>query len=335
MTESALVRYHTLDRVQFRRIGWQRQQGDVVRHMKCGLAVPACLVQQQHRVHARRQALGEAGEEQVHRHGLRCGQHEGEGVVAAGANGGENVGREKALVAASGWALAAGEPAMTGAAFLALAGLIFTPDLDHLARMSGSDACQLAGEVFWIARAPRRCPWDGRAWPSARTAPCDAAAARGRTACSRHPSAASTWTAMLSRPEPLSPSTSGSGPCSTQARSSSCRPASSFPRRPDRGRSRSPVRPSALCAATAPRNDCRSRPTSLAASARLVPSSACVIASARSAARRSGSVCANLSQCRRVQVGPDHQPSCSHRRLRVRRLGRESQPGSMGHHIKS
>jgi len=88
-------------------------------------------------------------------------------------------------------------------------------------------------------------------------------------------------------------STSGSGPASTQARSSSCRAGLSFPGRPGRGRLRSPARPSALKRTTASRSDWRSRPTRRAASARLAPSNACAIANARKAAQRSASPCAN------------------------------------------
>jgi len=95
--------------------------------VQCRLAVPACLIQQEHGVHACGQSLGEACEEEVHRHGLRLEQDERERVVAAGADGGEDVGREEALVAAPGRALAAGEPAMAGAAFLSFPGLVLTP----------------------------------------------------------------------------------------------------------------------------------------------------------------------------------------------------------------
>jgi len=86
---------------------------------------------------------------------------------------------------------------------------------------------------------------------------------------------------------------STSGPASTHARSSSCRAGLSFPGRPGRGRSRSPARPSALKRTTASRSDWRSRPTRRAASAQLAPSNACAIASARKAAQRSASPCAN------------------------------------------
>ena len=67
----------------------------------------------------------------------------------------------------------------------------------------------------------------------------------------------------------------------------------SFSGRPGRGRSQSPAKPSALKRTTASRNDWRSRPTTRAASARLAPSKACAIATARKAARRSASPWAN------------------------------------------
>ena len=143
--------------------------------------MPACLVQQQHRVHTRRQGLGKAREEEVHGHSLR-GQHEGKRVVAAETDGGEDVGRGEALVAAPRRALTAGEPAMASAPFLALAGFVFTPDLKHLVGVGRGDRRQFGSEVFYRARAPRDRPWDARAWPPDRTGPCDTAAAKGQTA---------------------------------------------------------------------------------------------------------------------------------------------------------
>ena len=120
------------------------------------------------------------------------------------------------------------------------------------------------------------------------------------------------------------PSTSGSGPASTHARSSSCRVGLSFSGRPGRGRLRSPARPSALKRTTASRSDWRSRPTRRAASARLAPSNACAIASARKAAQRSASPCANrrnsaaptssriIKPCAPIRLPPSNTPEGNH-----------------------
>ena len=119
-------------------------------------------------------------------------------------------------------------------------------------------------------------------------------------------------------------SASGSGPASTQARSSSCRAGLSFPGRPGRGRLCSPARPSALKRTTASRSDWRSRPTRRAASARLAPSNACAIASARKAAQRSVSPCANrrnaaaptsfriTKPCAPIRLPPLNKPEGNH-----------------------
>jgi len=144
----------------------------------------------------------------------------------------------------------------------------------------------------------------------------------------------SMWAAMSISRWLLMPSTSGSGPASTHARSSSCRAGLSFSGRPGRGRLRSPARPSALKRTTASRSDWRSRPTRRAASARLAPSNACAIASARNAAQRSASPCAN----RRKSAAPTSfritKPRAPIRLPPFEHAGRESHFSHATDHIR-
>ncbi len=97
---------------------------------------------------------------------------------------------------------------------------------------------------------------------------------------------------------------------------------------------RSPARPSALKRTTASRSDWRSRPTRRAASARLASSNACAIASARNAARRSASPCAN----RRKSAAPTSfritKPRAPIRLPPFEHAGRESHFSHATDHIR-
>ncbi len=207
-------------------------------------------------MHARRQGLGEARQEQVHGHRPRLRQHQGEGVVVAGSAkcrrhlrgtaAKMQVDRNRLSRRPGGRTPRANQAkpqvcaATAGAALLALSGLILAPQLQRFAGMGGLDRFRNGGEVFHVAPAPRRRPWGGRAASAATTGPCGAASATGQTARRAQPSA------------------SGCGP--------RCRAGGSCPRRPPPGPARPAPRPAAPPAA--PRS---ASPAALAEGGRAAP----------------------------------------------------------------
>ena len=164
-----------LDRVEFRTVGWQGRQGEVVRDLKRAAVVPAGAVEHHEGVCVVWPGGGEAGEEQVHDLGVEGGQHEGEVLAGGRAHGGEDVGP---LVADLTWARGApapGPPAMTDPALVAEAGLVLEPELEALVgvgfggRLQGraeplflkrscasGSLCGCAGRTFWREKPSRR-----------------------------------------------------------------------------------------------------------------------------------------------------------------------------------
>ena len=118
------IKPDALDRVQFGRIGWERDQGDVGRHGEGIGAMPARLVEDHRRVFILSDGFGEAVEEGLHRRRIGIGHRQRESMIGAWLNGGEDIGEGEAPVAKPRRALAAPPPDMTNAALLADARLV-------------------------------------------------------------------------------------------------------------------------------------------------------------------------------------------------------------------
>ena len=108
----------TLDWVQFRRVGWRRNQGDVGRNGEVVRAMPTRLIEDHHRMFVISDGFRKAVEEDLHRLSIGVGHHQRKRVVRARLYGGEDIGEGEALVAEPRRALAARPPDMANAALL-------------------------------------------------------------------------------------------------------------------------------------------------------------------------------------------------------------------------
>ena len=113
------VEPHALDGVKLRRVGRQRHEREVGRHIEGACVMPPGSVEDHHRVLVLAYRCSEPVEEELHRLSVGVGQDEGEGIVGARLNASKEVGEGEALIAEARWALAAFPPDVTGATFLA------------------------------------------------------------------------------------------------------------------------------------------------------------------------------------------------------------------------
>ena len=125
-----------LDRVQFGRIGWQRDQGDVGRNGEGVGPMPTRLIEDHRHVLVPSDGFREAVEEGLHRSRIHIGHHQRKRVVRTRLHGGEDVGEGEALVAKPRRTLAAPPPDMADAALLADARLVLKEQAQALAFMT-------------------------------------------------------------------------------------------------------------------------------------------------------------------------------------------------------
>jgi hypothetical protein len=83
--------------------GWQRDDADVVGHNQPRREVPSGLIEQQHRMTARRDLGRDGRQVQVHRLGVAPGHDEACRLAFLETDGSEDVGRGSALVVRSRW----------------------------------------------------------------------------------------------------------------------------------------------------------------------------------------------------------------------------------------
>src|SRR6516162_11797739 len=131
-----------LYRVQFGRIGWQRNQGDVVRNSEVIRTMPAGLIERHHDVLVLSNGFGETVQKDLHRRRIGIGHHHRKRVVRARLYGGEDIGEGEAPVAKPWRALAALPPDMTDAAFLADARFVLEEQAQALAFTTYTDGSQ-------------------------------------------------------------------------------------------------------------------------------------------------------------------------------------------------
>jgi len=138
-----------LDRVEFRRAGWQGQDGDVVRHGQLVGGVPSGLIHHEHCVGARPDLGGDLIEVPLHGQGVAARQDEGCADTALGADGAEDVGGLGALVMGRRGARPPLGPTPRDLVLLPDPGLVLPPDLYVGSwRQLGPDRRQLGGEIF-------------------------------------------------------------------------------------------------------------------------------------------------------------------------------------------
>jgi hypothetical protein len=109
--------------------GWQRDDADVVGHNQPRREVPSGLIEQQHRMTARRDLGRDGRQVQVHRLGVAPGHDEACRLAFLGTDGSEDVGRGSALVVRSRWSGSSLCPATGDLVLLTDAGFVAEPDL--------------------------------------------------------------------------------------------------------------------------------------------------------------------------------------------------------------
>ena len=121
MREEALLEIQpdALDRVQFGRVGGQRNQCDVGRYDEGSRAMPARLIKDHHGVFVMSDRFRELVEEGLHCRRIGIRHDEGEGIIRTRLDGREDVGEGKALVAEPRRPLATLPPDVADPAFLA------------------------------------------------------------------------------------------------------------------------------------------------------------------------------------------------------------------------
>ena len=112
--------------------------------------VPACLIDQEHGVGARRDGLGDLREMQVHRLGIAGWHNQGRALALLGADGAEDVGGSGALIAGCARTGAALGPAARDLVLLADARFVLEPDFYgfDVDRPFTRDFIQARGKVF-------------------------------------------------------------------------------------------------------------------------------------------------------------------------------------------
>ena len=143
-----------LDRVQFRRPGRERQQGDVVRDVQFRRHVPSGLVDHYHGMGTGIDRGADLG--QVRRHGvsIAIGHDQARALALRRADRAEYVGPLGALVVRGPRPGSASRPSTSDLVLLADAGLVLKPQLYiRPCREPGSDLRQLGRKSFFLKSA--------------------------------------------------------------------------------------------------------------------------------------------------------------------------------------
>ena len=143
-----------LDWVELGGLRRQGYDGDVGRHGEVRRHVPACLIDQQHGVGARRNGLGDLGEMEVHRLGIASGQDQGCALALFRADRPEDVGRCGTLIAGRTRAGTALRPPAGDLVLLPDARLVLEPNLYCLDSdgLFARDFIQARRESYGMAR---------------------------------------------------------------------------------------------------------------------------------------------------------------------------------------
>jgi len=139
-----------LDRIEFRALGWQRDDGDVAGNDQSLRQMPSCLIQKQDSMRTGRNSLGNLGQMQVHRRSVTSGQNQRRPFAVPRADRTEDIGRSGALIARRCGSHAAFGPAAGDLVLLSDPGFVGEPNL-YLSRLDTfvlRDLCQDGGEVF-------------------------------------------------------------------------------------------------------------------------------------------------------------------------------------------
>jgi hypothetical protein len=113
------VEPYALDGIELRRIGRQRDESHVGRHVQRACVMPTSPVEDHNRVLVLANRRSEVVKEYLHRLGVGVGQDQSEAVIGARLDASKDVGECEAFVAETWWALTALPPDVAGPALLA------------------------------------------------------------------------------------------------------------------------------------------------------------------------------------------------------------------------
>ena len=138
----AQIEPDALDRVEFRTVGRQLDEAQIVGNGERAFVVPAGAVEDHEGVDVVWLGGGEMGEKDVHDLGVDAGQHEGEVLAAGRAHGGEDVGPLVADLTRARSAPAPEPPAVADPALVADPRLVLEPEFEALVGMRFGDRLQ-------------------------------------------------------------------------------------------------------------------------------------------------------------------------------------------------
>src|SRR5262249_2681415 len=155
-----------LDRVEFRRVGRQKDQAEVLRHDEIAAGMPARLVHQHYAMRSGRHGLSELSKKQVHRGGVEPSHYQGDTGVACRAYGPNDPGRLVADITQHARGIAALPPRIASPPLLSNPRLVLAPDFKPLGfRMSLRDFPQAGSKPPFLKPCcafSLLCGWRGR-----------------------------------------------------------------------------------------------------------------------------------------------------------------------------
>lgn len=137
------------DRIEFRAVGRQNDQGDVLWQDELLGAMPAGLIEHHDDMDVFGHGFGERLQKDRHGCGVGRGQDEAEGIAGFGSHGAEDIGRFEAPITDACSALAFWPPAMTKATFLTNSGFVLEVQTDRFVRMSPGGSLDRLAELFF------------------------------------------------------------------------------------------------------------------------------------------------------------------------------------------
>ena len=151
-------------RVEFRRIGRQWKERDVVGDLQCVAGVESCLIPDHHNVNVRRDLFGELLQEYIDDLDVDMRREHPHGMAGVWAGGAYDVQPVVSRLPNGGESLATSRPAPGQRALLAEPGFVLEVDLDSFVGVVGGDGRQPLGKVFLNASwaSGSQFSWTGR-----------------------------------------------------------------------------------------------------------------------------------------------------------------------------
>ena len=150
-----------LDGVQFRSVGREQDECDVVGDVEGARIVPSGTIDDHDGVDVVWQGGGEVGEEERHRGSVDEGEYQGEVLAAAGVHGGEDIGPLVTDLPRPPGPSAPMPPAMADPPLVADTGFVLEPELDAGLGMRGLDTLQRRAEPPFLKLSSASASFSG------------------------------------------------------------------------------------------------------------------------------------------------------------------------------